>query len=91
MTAAPQVNRLGFLRYHWLLSTISSSGHLRYLDVSTGQNVADLSTRLGDCDCMRVNPWNAIVHLGHNNGVVTLWSPNVRPATAVPVREGWYM
>ena len=63
----PQVNRLGFLRYHWLLSTISSSGHLRYVDISTGANVTDIHTRLGDCDCMRLNPWNALVHLGHRN------------------------
>lgn len=68
----PQVNRIAFLRYHWLLSTVSSSGHLRYLDVSTGTNVADFHTRLGDCDCMRVNSWNAVVHLGHSNGVVTM-------------------
>jgi U3 small nucleolar RNA-associated protein 7 len=63
----PEVNRLGFLRYHWLMSTISSSGHLRYVDISTGTNVADIHTRLGDCDCMRLNPWNALVHLGHRN------------------------
>ena len=63
-------------RYHWLLATVGSSGHLRYLDVSTGTNVADIHTRLGDCDCMRLNPWNALVHLGHRNGTVTLWTPN---------------
>ena len=73
----PEVNRLGFLRYHWLLATVGSSGHLRYLDVSTGANVSDLSTRLGACDCMRLNPWNAVVHLGHRNGTVTLWTPNM--------------
>ena len=85
----PQVNRLAFLRYHWLLSTISSSGHLRYLDVSTGQNVVDLHTRLGDCDCMRVNPWNALVHLGHHNGVVTLWTPNMHePAVKMLAHKG---
>ena len=71
------MNRLAFLRYHWLLTTVSSSGHLRYLDVSTGANVSDISTRLGDCDCLRVNPWNALVHLGHRNGVVTMWTPSM--------------
>lgn len=73
----PEVNRLAFLRYHWLLTTVGSSGHLRYLDVSQGTMVADHHTRLGDCDCMRVNPWNALVHLGHRNGVVSMWTPNM--------------
>lgn len=73
----PHANRIAFLPYHWLLTTIGSSGRLRYLDVSTGQNVADTATRLGECDCMRVNPWNALVHLGHHNGTVTLWTPNM--------------
>ena len=73
----PQVNRLAFLRYHWLLATVGPSGHLRYLDVSTGANVADLNTRLGECDCLRVNSWNGVVHLGHAKGVVTMWAPNM--------------
>ena len=25
---------------------------------------------MGDCNVMRANPWNGIVHLGHNNGTV---------------------
>mmetsp|Transcript_48184 Transcript_48184/g.96089 ORF Transcript_48184/g.96089 Transcript_48184/m.96089 type:complete len:534 (-) Transcript_48184:236-1837(-) len=99
----PQVNRVGFLRYHWLLATVGSTGHLRYLDVSTGTNVADLHTRLGECDCMRLNPWNALVHLGHRNGTVTLWTPNMNepvvkmlthkgPVAAIAVdRSGHYM
>eukprot|EP00965_Chrysotila_dentata_P189200 6173200-Pleurochrysis_carterae.AAC.1 len=40
-----QVNRLQFLRYHYLLATIGSTGMLRYLDVSTGANVAEVRAR----------------------------------------------
>jgi U3 small nucleolar RNA-associated protein 7 len=84
-----QVSRLDFLRYHWLLATVSSSGKLSYLDVSTGASVADLPTRLGGCDCMRVNPWNALVVLGHNSGAVTMWTPNLAgPAVKILAHKG---
>ncbi|KAJ3210649.1 Small subunit (SSU) processome component [Dinochytrium kinnereticum] len=52
-------------------------GRLLYQDTSTGQVVAEQKTRLGECKTMRQNPYNAILHLGHNNGTVTLWSPSV--------------
>ena len=75
---APQtVQRLQFLRYHWLLASVGLGGHLRYLDVSTGVTVTDVATRLGDCSVMRANAWNGVMHLGHANGTVTLWSPNM--------------
>jgi U3 small nucleolar RNA-associated protein 7 len=73
----PCVHRLGFLPYHFLLATVGETGHLRYLDVSTGKQVAEHATKLGACSVMAVNPANAIVHLGHGAGVVTLWSPNL--------------
>lgn len=81
-THRPQVNRLGYLRYHWLLATVGPSGVLRYLDVSTGENVAERASKLGECDCLRVNPWNALVHLGHANGMVSLWTPNLHEPVA---------
>jgi len=67
--------RLDFLPYHFLLTTIGKKGLLRYLDVSTGQMVTKINTKMGPCDCMRQNPYNAVIHLGHGNGVVSLWSP----------------
>jgi U3 small nucleolar RNA-associated protein 7 len=76
------VNRLAFLRYHWLLATVGPQGTLRYLDVSTGENVAEHRTRLGECDCLRANPWNAVLHLGHADGAVTLWTPNLAEPVA---------
>lgn len=51
---------------------------MSYIDVSLGKKVAGFSTSHGRCDVMAQNPANAIIHLGHHNGVVTLWSPNVK-------------
>lgn len=66
---------LDFLPYHWLLAGIGRSGHLKYQDTSTGQLVCSQKTKLGPCQVLRQNPSNAIMHLGHSNGTVTLWSP----------------
>lgn len=35
---------------------------------------------MGTCDTMRQNPWNGVMHLGHSNGVVSMWTPNVTTA-----------
>ncbi|KAK2158080.1 hypothetical protein NP493_1821g00030 [Ridgeia piscesae] len=69
--------RLEFLPYHFLLVSASSKGYVSYLDVSVGQKVAGYTTGLGRLDVMCQNPRNAIIHLGHSEGTVTLWSPNV--------------
>lgn len=31
---------------------------------------------MGPCHAIRQNPFNSILHLGHTNGTVTLWSPS---------------
>ena len=31
---------------------------------------------------MKSNPTNGIIHLGHSNGTVTLWSPNQKSYVA---------
>ncbi|XP_057820699.1 probable U3 small nucleolar RNA-associated protein 7 [Cryptomeria japonica] len=69
--------RLEFLSKHFLLASISKSGVLRYQDTSTGNLIATHRTRLGRCVAMRMNPYNAVLGLGHNNGTVTMWSPNM--------------
>lgn len=70
-------HRLEFLRYHFLLASVGNAGFLKYQDVSTSKLVSEHRTKLGPCKVMRQNPWNAVLHLGHNNGTVTLWSPNM--------------
>lgn len=57
-------------------SSQSATSFLQYLDVSVGKEVAAICTRSGRLDVMAQNPHNAIIHLGHPNGTVSLWSPN---------------
>jgi U3 small nucleolar RNA-associated protein 7 len=70
--------KLSFLPYHWLLASVGNWGALKYQDTTTGALVAEHKTKLGSCTCMQQNPHNAVMHLGHHNGVVTFWSPGVR-------------
>lgn len=58
----------------------SATSFLQYLDVSVGKEVAAICTKTGRLDAMCQNPNNAIIHLGHHNGTVTLWSPNQKEA-----------
>lgn len=74
------VNVMQFLPYHYLLATAGKSGMLKYLDTSRGERVAEHKTRLGETKCMAQNPRNAVLHLGHTNGNVTLWTPNSNTA-----------
>ncbi|KAF2199341.1 putative small nucleolar ribonucleoprotein complex subunit [Delitschia confertaspora ATCC 74209] len=67
---------LEFLPYHFLLASLSTTGVLRYTDTSTGQMLTELPTRLGPPTALCQNRSNAILHVGHQNGTVTLWSPN---------------
>ena len=66
---------LQFLPYHFLLASIGRQGILRYRDTSTGQAISSHRTGLGICRILRQNPSNAVLHAGHANGTVTLWSP----------------
>ncbi|KAJ4859809.1 hypothetical protein T069G_04797 [Trichoderma breve] len=98
-----EVTHMEFLPYHFLLATMNTGGVLKYQDTSTGQVVAEIPSRLGPPTAFTHNPYNAIIHAGHQNGTVTLWSPNSAepvvkllahrgPVRSVAVdREGRYM
>jgi U3 small nucleolar RNA-associated protein 7 len=66
---------LTYLPYHWLLASVGRMGYLKYHDTSTGSLVSTHRTRLGPSTTLKVNPSNAVIHVGHTNGTVTLWSP----------------
>lgn len=70
------VTHLEFLPYHFLLASIGNAGYLKYTDTSTGQMVIELPTRQGSPTAFAQNPYNAMLHVGHQNGQVSLWSPN---------------
>ncbi|KAL3140161.1 hypothetical protein ABBQ38_004438 [Trebouxia sp. C0009 RCD-2024] len=71
------VRRLEFLPYHFLLASVGDLGVLRFQDTSTGQTVAQHRTKMGPCNVLRQNPHNAVSLMGHAQGVVTMWTPNM--------------
>lgn len=72
-----ELTNLDFLPYHFLLVTSGNTGYLKYHDVTTGVLVSEHRTKLGPTLSMKQNPWNAVMHLGHGNGTVSLWSPSM--------------
>lgn len=71
-----EASHLEYLPYHFLLASVSTAGIIRYTDVSTGQSLPTLFTKLGPATAFVQNPHNAVLHVGHQKGLVTLWSPN---------------
>lgn len=72
------VHQMDFLKYHMLLVTGNEFGDLRWHDVSTGRGVATGKVRKGAIKVMRQNKANAVMHVGSTNGVVSLWTPNIK-------------
>lgn len=77
LTEHTNVNVLDFLPYHHILCSVGKAGILRYQDTSTGQIIATHKTKKGECGVMRQNPYNAVMCLGHTDGQVTMWTPNL--------------
>ena len=98
-----EVTAMDFLPFHFLLATVGNAGYLKYTDTSTGRMVIEMPTKKGVPTSLAQNPQNAIMHVGHQNGTITLWSPNSTtplvnilahrgPVRSVAIdREGRYM
>lgn len=39
--------------------------------------ISQVNVKCGRLPVLKKNPVNAVIHLGHSNGTVSLWSPNV--------------
>ena len=67
--------KLGYLPYHFLLTSVGVYGRLCYYDISIGKQISVKETKYGLCDQLCVNQRNGVVTLGHNNGCITMWTP----------------
>ena len=84
-----EASHMEFLPYHFLLATVGMSGYLKYTDTSTGRMVVEMPTKQGAPVSLAQNPFNAILHVGHHNGTVSLWSPNsTAPLAKLLVHKG---
>lgn len=98
-----EVTHMEFLPYHFLLATIGNAGWLKWQDTSTGKLVMQMGTKQGTPTAFAQNPYNAVLNVGHQNGTVSMWSPNSTtplvkmlchrgPVRSIAVdREGRYM
>lgn len=84
-----EATMLDFLPYHFLFGYCRKYWVLKYQDVSTGQLVSELRTKMGPTQAMKQNPWNAVMCLGHGNGTVSMWAPNMPdPLVKLQVARG---
>ena len=71
-----EARQLEFLPHHYLLASTGNTGWLKYQDVSTGQLISQLRTKLGPTKALAQNKQNANLGLGHHNGIITFWTPS---------------
>ncbi|ORX72633.1 BING4CT-domain-containing protein [Linderina pennispora] len=80
---------LGFLPYHFLLASTGNTGKVVYQDVTEGSVAGEHRTGYGECHVLKVNPYNAVVNLGHSNGIVSMWAPKqAQPLAKILCHQG---
>src|SRR5574343_277546 len=81
--------KIEFLPYHFLLVSANNHGFIKYLDVSTGKQVAEHRFRFDHVNDMKQNPWNGVIGITDSKGIVSMWTPNVnKPVTRVIAHNG---
>ncbi|KAF7682476.1 WD repeat-containing protein 46 [Astathelohania contejeani] len=75
--------KMSFLPYHFLLTTLTPNGILRYHDTSIGKLVSKIHTNKFKTNALTQNPVNAIIHVGDGKGMVTLWAPSCKEYLAI--------
>lgn len=88
LKALDKVASLNFLPYHFLLNAGHETGFISWVDVSIGKIVSQFGSYKGPLNISTVNPSNAVVHCGHANGTVTLWTPFERKPVASVLCHG---
>lgn len=84
-----KVTHIDFLPYHFLLVSWAENGVIRFLDTSTGQNVARHFSKMGPCYSLRQNSGTGVTHVGHGDGCVSLWAPTIaEPVMKIQAHQG---
>jgi U3 small nucleolar RNA-associated protein 7 len=86
-----RVRAIDYLPYHFLLASMSEDAFIRWQDVSCGKLASEwrFAEGLGQGLAMVQNPFNAVIHCGHANGVVSLWSPALnKPLVRISCHRG---
>jgi U3 small nucleolar RNA-associated protein 7 len=81
--------KIEFLPYHFLLVSSNNHGFIKYLDVSTGKQVAEHRFRFDHVNDMKQNPWNGVISISDSKGIISMWTPNInKPVTRVVAHNG---
>jgi U3 small nucleolar RNA-associated protein 7 len=80
---------LDFLPHHFLLVSASKTGILRYQDTTDGTIVVQHRTKAGRPLALEQNPHNSVMCMGHHNGTVSMWTPNMgQPVVRMLTHKG---
>mmetsp|Transcript_44356 Transcript_44356/g.96501 ORF Transcript_44356/g.96501 Transcript_44356/m.96501 type:complete len:523 (+) Transcript_44356:71-1639(+) len=75
---------LEYLPFHHLLVS-ASRREIRWRDVTYGDVISSHKFEFPNAMCMQQNPRNAVMHVGHSSGQVSLWTPNI-PEAAITMQ-----
>mmetsp|Transcript_13165 Transcript_13165/g.22305 ORF Transcript_13165/g.22305 Transcript_13165/m.22305 type:complete len:376 (-) Transcript_13165:20-1147(-) len=77
--------KLEYLPYHYLLCSASKLGFLKYIDITSGKEVAECKTKRGEPLCLSKNQQNGVMVTGHSSGEALMWTPNMASTPVVKI------